>query len=550
MQNYGENQCNIGEVALNPLRQELIEELGPVFNDWNLIETAAVKLSNRLQTEIDAEKNFLRWLRGDDGIESHEEQFQKLNQDFEQLKGVVERLREIDDCETEVCKRDKNILQELKIAILTKNSFLADPEVEKCLLGELEAFESGSCRKDAFFNSVFNYVNFRIDLKFEISKQLRLEDRFLNKGENSYTLFNNFYTLAGNDDYYAYVIPEILRIAEKNPQKWTGTVCSILNKKEFRDKAYFAGEVALEAGLIIAPFFFPPLGVLKVARLGYLARYGLTAERVSAAMVALPTAALLSHKDLQETEKKCIIEQEYYRSSPSVERYHSYQKCLDEVADKKIAMASGMVLAVTPIPFAARAEQVLSRGVQVLKSGADDVLSIVKPAIEEATPIANKYYEYVASVYGKRLKLGAEEIDGFMESSRMMADRTTLILKTKANPATAPPEFKGGIGVVTAKADEELLPFEKATGFRVPKGEGERAVEIVRLVSTDEANPNLMKELIAEAMSVIRQDPNVKKAYVFTSTGHERLYRRLGIPYRLVEKPSKRDVILEFDVYP
>lgn len=547
-QNYKELQCEVAAVALNPLRQELVEELGPIFNDWNLIEIATTRLKRRLQAEIDAEKDFLRWLRGDKDIPSHEDQFTELNKDFDQLKDIVKKLEDLEDCHSEICDRDKNILQELKITILSKNSLLADPEVEKCLIGELKESSIVPCRKSALFHSVFNFVNFRIDLKAKINKEQLTEEQFLRKGEDFYKLFNKYYPLATSDEFYAYVIPEIFKIAESNPEKWTSTVCNILDKKEFRDKALFAGEVALEAGLIIAPFFFPPLGILNVGRLGYLARYGLTAERISGAAVALPTAALLSHKDLKETEEKCVTKQELYRSSPSVERYHSYKDCLAKVSDQKVAMASNMVLAVTPIPFAAKAEQIISKGVQVIKSGTNDVLSVVKPNVDDAKPIAEKYYEYVAKTYGERLKLSPEEIEGFMDSSRKMGDRTTLFLKTKANPSTAPPEFKGGIGVVDTKDSTELLPLEKATGFKVPRTSGEKSVEIVRLVSTDETNPNLMKELVEEAISFIKKDSNVTKAYVYTSRSHERLYRRLGIPFRVINRPSKRDVIMEFDV--
>ncbi|MBC97952.1 MAG: hypothetical protein CME63_09400 [Halobacteriovoraceae bacterium] len=540
-------ECNQVEVALNPLRQEVISELNGVLNDWNLIETASLNLKARIQTEIDEEKNFLRWLRGDEGIDSHEEQYLKLNQDFESLKEIISKQRELSSCESEICNRDKAILNELKVSILTKNSFLADPEVEKCLSLEIEESDS-RCRKDAFFSSVFNFVNFRIDLRDEINKQLRLETNMLHNGKGTYEVFDKLYTLSGSDHYYAYLIPEVLELAEKNPEKWMATACNILDKKEFRENLFFAGEVALEASLIIAPFFFPPLGVLRVARLGYLSRYGLTAERLSAVATALPTAAYFSHSDLIETQNRCIAMQEIYRSTPSSESYKKYQSCLEEVADKKMGMASNMLLSVTPVPFAARAEQIVGKGIDIIRAQAGDVLSIIRPSIGDAKNLADDYYKYVADVYSERLNLSAEEIEGFIQSSRQMGDRTTLIVRTKTNPTTGPPEFKGGIGVVTAENGEELLPLEKATGFRVPRGEGNKAVEVVRLVASDEKNPNLMKELIEEAMSTIGKDPSITKAYVYTSRIHERLYRRLGIPYTIVNRPNKRDVILEFNV--
>ncbi|PJB52546.1 MAG: hypothetical protein CO099_12045, partial [Bdellovibrio sp. CG_4_9_14_3_um_filter_39_7] len=65
------NKSNIFDDAFLQ-RSQVLKELGSKFDDWLLIKTSMENLKKRYQTEIDQEKNFLRWLRGDSDIESHQ----------------------------------------------------------------------------------------------------------------------------------------------------------------------------------------------------------------------------------------------------------------------------------------------------------------------------------------------------------------------------------------------------------------------------------------------------------------------------------------------
>jgi hypothetical protein len=163
-------------------------------------------------------------------------------------------------------------------------------------------------------------------------------------------------------------------------------------------------------------------------------------------------------------------------------------------------------------------------------------------------PLTTKYWDYVADIYSKRLKLSDAEVKGFLKSSREMEDRTLLVLKSKAHPANGPPELTGGAGVVKSREVGELLPLEKATGFKVPREKGDKIYEVVRLVSTDADNPDHMKEILGQVLAVLKKDEGAKKIYVFTSKIHQRLYRKLGIPFKVIDKPNSRDVIMEFDI--
>jgi len=528
-------------------RSKVLKELGAKFDDWLLIKTSMENLKNRYQAEIDQEKNFLRWLRGDEDIVSHQSKYNELDRDFEKLKKIAQSEKNLNGCETDVCQHNRSLYQHIKLEIFNRQSLLVDPEVEKCLTKELSQEDSkpDQCRKKAYFESVFQYVNKRLDLKNEIEIALAEEMSAADRGVKSYSLYNKLYPYKISENLYSQLIPEIYKVADENPDDWEETTCRVLSKKEFSDKVLFAGEVTAEAGLFIAPFFIPPLGMANVGRLAYLARYGLSAEKIISASTLIPITAIESTRSIDKKESECSRLQMIYREASNQQNLEKFQICLKDLSDEKIFMMGAMVLGVgVPIPIKAE----LVKGMIVIKSKTDDVLTMLKPHLYDAKPVAEAYFKYVAKIYQERLNLTPQEIEAFMNSSREMADRTLLFVKTKATPANGPPEFKGGIGVVFKNKADDLLPLEKATGVKIPKVPGEKSVEIVRLVSTDDANPHLMKELLKEAISSLKSDPTIKNAFVYTSRIHERLYRKFGIPYEIVEKPNSRDVIMKFDM--
>jgi len=528
-------------------RSQVLKELGSKFDDWLLIKTSMENLKKRYQTEIDQEKNFLRWLRGDSDIESHQSRFNELDRDFNQLLQVTRSEKNLNGCSTEVCEHNRKLYQLMKIEIFNRQSLLADPEIENCLTKELtqESKKTNQCRKKAYFESVFQYVNKRIDLKYEIEIALAEEMSSADRGATSYSVYNKLYPYKISDFLYSQLIPEIYKVADENPEVWEDTTCRILRKKEISDKVILAGEITAEAGLFIAPFFIPPLGIANVGRLAYLAKYGLSAERIISASALIPITAIENTRSIDKKQFECSKLQMAYRENADQDSLEKFQACLKDLSDQKIFMMGAMVLGVgVPIPFKSN----LAKGMIVIKSKADDVLTMLKPHLNDAKPMAEAYFKYVATVYRERLNLSPQEIDAFMKSSREMADRTLLFVKTKATPANGPPEFKGGIGIVFKNKADDLLPLEKATGVKIPKVPGEKSVEIVRLVSTDDANPNLMKDLLKEAISSLKSDPSIKNAFVYTSRIHERLYRKFGIPYEIVEKPNSRDVVMKFDM--
>ncbi len=156
--------------------------------------------------------------------------------------------------------------------------------------------------------------------------------------------------------------------------------------------------------------------------------------------------------------------------------------------------------------------------------------------------LPENYWQHVADVYNQRLHLTPSEIESFIQSSRQLEPRTRLIVQTTRGP---PQQIKGGVAYVQSSSTAELLPLEKATNFRVPsaqRSEG-KVIEIVRLSSSTDSGADGMSTLLAQTSQMIRNDPDIKHIYVFTSKVHKRLYQKLNIPYQIADKPNTRDLI-------
>ena len=182
------------------------------------------------------------------------------------------------------------------------------------------------------------------------------------------------------------------------------------------------------------------------------------------------------------------------------------------------------------------------------KKGDYFVLNLNGPQ-SEVKDLSDNYWNYVADTYKKRLNLSDAEINGFIESSAKMSDRTTLIVSTPHNSRNT---FRGGVALVSSKKADDLMPFEKATGINVKRVPGEKVGEIVRLtVSEKRGDRKLTNELVEQVISSIKGQDDMKKAYIYTSKSHQRLYQRmlkkLNIKATQINDLD-RDVILELDV--
>lgn len=167
----------------------------------------------------------------------------------------------------------------------------------------------------------------------------------------------------------------------------------------------------------------------------------------------------------------------------------------------------------------------------------------------EAKTIPKDYWHFVGNIYKDRLNLTPEEIKGFVKTSEEMQERTKLIINSPSSQiqsSTKNKQFNGGIGIVESRNSSELLPIEKSTGKRFERKPNEKSVEIVRLtVSKDAEKTTLSKDLTSMAMQLVAYDPEISKAYIYTSKSHAVLYRRMGVPQSRIQTLDERDVYIE-----
>lgn len=176
-----------------------------------------------------------------------------------------------------------------------------------------------------------------------------------------------------------------------------------------------------------------------------------------------------------------------------------------------------------------------------------DLNSVVKSENAAVKNIPEDYWRYVGSIYSERLNLTKVEIEGFIKSSVEMSPRTKLVLNTEKSPLTGKMKINGGVGMVHAKAADDLLPLEKATGKRIERAPNEKIAEIVRLtVGKDVEAEKVSTALISQVSSLIVHDKEISRVFIFTSKAHSRLYKRMGVPTDKIKEIDKRDVIIEF----
>ena len=160
--------------------------------------------------------------------------------------------------------------------------------------------------------------------------------------------------------------------------------------------------------------------------------------------------------------------------------------------------------------------------------------------------VSGEYWNFVAGIYRQRLNLSEAEIKSFVRSSREFESRTHLVIQSQNLPRNGSTQFQGGVAIVSSRKASELLPFEKATGVRVSREQGQIA-EIVRLTSAKNDATELMGGLLKEIGAVLQAQPGIKDIYVYTSKIHSRLYRKLGIKHEIQELDNSRDVLIKID---
>jgi hypothetical protein len=326
------------------------------------------------------------------------------------------------------------------------------------------------------------------------------------------------------------------------------------------NKAISVGSTTLQVGLVTASLLAGPEGMLAAlsarSSLPLLVRIGMSTSRVSA---LLPNAALTSKMIYERADlaKQCNLDLALVKLGDKSE--DAWKECLENKEKASLGLLlTGISTVSSPLlPYTFKLLGNLNRAlppsnaVKISLTADGKTISFLNLADAQAVKargletVSDRYWQFVADVYRKRLNLTDEEIKGFLESNKLYSNRTKLVMVSKGSPVNG--EIEGGVAIVHSAKSSDLLPFEKATNFLVPRDSG-KVAEIVRLTSVSETNQNLMKELLKEIAHVTKQDPELKKIYIYTSKVHLRLYRQMNIPHKVVGKPIERDVIVEINV--
>ncbi|MFL5815211.1 MAG: hypothetical protein ACJ763_16660, partial [Bdellovibrionia bacterium] len=171
------------------------------------------------------------------------------------------------------------------------------------------------------------------------------------------------------------------------------------------------------------------------------------------------------------------------------------------------------------------------------------------------------YREYVLKGYSERLHMDAATRQKLRKISEDAQDRSLLIVKTREGYAkwrdeeneilfyqdpkkvetawgpaayplgrTLPEKFaiEGGALVVTSKSEEELLPLEALTGFRVSRKPGETLAEVGRFFVGKDAEVETSPRLLGLAASAILSTRKIDRIIIEADSARARLFERLG----------------------
>ncbi len=344
-------------------------------------------------------------------------------------------------------------------------------------------------------------------------------------------------------------------------------------------------EIAIDVGLFVLPMMTGPIG-LEIGMAARLAGWGLRAAEIrsfsTGATLALQSASVLKSRiDLNTLKNECSQKEIRVYLEGTQEKLHALNECNEQYAEQLFianlsAIPAGLTVLQSVRLTAARSafelrtvantrqisEELSRGGLSNMRNG--------QGAIEFRTPdkgvftvmdlssrsardpamknIPEEYWRYVGNVYNERLNLTPSEIDNFIKSSLEMSPRTTLILNTERSTMEGSLKIRGGVGIVTSRTNQELLPLEKATGVRIQKRPGEKIAEIVRLTVGKDGDPaELSTTLINQASTLLAADKSVNRVFVYTSKIHGRLYRRMGVPAGKIITLNDRDVLIELD---
>jgi len=547
-------------------------------------------------------------LHDDKSLRWYKNEYEAIRDDFSDLKKITDKIQVIIN-KLNLCyklcsaftrielEKDLEKTQSLKMALLTKRPLLAGPEIESLLVNNFEKKISQNDFDDKlkktytdYFEALQNSINQiddvlnPVDREYKFLKKSRPQsiearqknyiDRLAKTHENSSKFVNN-------------LLSDLDWSSELSDESNLSLHCRFYKQYKSHIENQNIKSLALDGAMIIGPFVAGP--IFRIGAWGLrganILKWGVqkeAAKKITAlSMRGLSTAYFAkSLTDLNDKKKLCESTLDKFYQSKNRYEYYDYKNCVSEYQnalilssaetafssidgsirlfksleflkkidfDQKIFNARDMdemKYSLSKYPLNGKEVDEVGHKLQTSQRGDFYVFNVSESKDSKSfSAVGDRYWDYVAEIYNKRLKLSDEEIKSFIESSKSMSNRTTLVLNTEKGSVD---KMRGGVALVTSSKNAEKMPFEKATGLKIPRQKGKRVAEIVRL-TVGNSDPKLMNELIELLKSSVAGEKDIDKLYVYTSKVHARLYKRMGVPLKEIST-DKRDVVFEIDV--
>lgn len=341
-------------------------------------------------------------------------------------------------------------------------------------------------------------------------------------------------------------------------------LCQIADAKNSIDKIKHYTGNTITYGLTAISLLAGPEGLLaalSIRSAGNLGKIALTSSKTPL-LAGMTNAGKLLY-ERSNLDEKCSSELSSGKlSSPDVK---AWENCIQKKETYNISIILTGLSAGVPkvIQLMKRVDR--SPAIELIGRPDNKMMAILDLSEKRALQLRNineapeRYWKHVGEIYRKRLNLTDDEIKSFLETSKSFEPRTKLVMQTSGGgPATG--KIEGGVGIVTSKNPNELLPLEKAMRIKLPREKGQKIAEVVRLTSDVD---KLMPQLLTQISNITKKDPEITTLYVYTSKIHERLYKSLHIPYEKIEKSyysklpqdllkkvkkNERDVLIQVNV--
>lgn len=448
----------------------------------------ADEIESSIQAQIDQWGDFTRWLKGDplkgsaDGLD---QRWSDLQEEARALLEIHNQLninkRRLDVCYRAQCspmrrlelEDERDLLNKIKIKMTALSPWWLSEEfleqTEKVNPTEI----SEQQLKKIFISSMTNFFQQSFDLRSQVGS-IKAHVQLTMAGQEPASVLVTTLGTRYNEAFDLILKRRLLHKTEHlNP------LCDMAKTKEKFDKARNYATGTFKGGLLISSLLVGPQSLLLTSAAKSLASRGLFTRvanffssgprTLAYGADAVLTAGIISDRldKAQQCQRILALNQ------LGDENEDSWQQCLREKEQASlvamlatVGTTSTFALPLVRSLLRARATPPAITSKAASEGNTLTTLDLTRQreiASSELSNLSGEYWNFVGNVYRDRLNLTAEEIAGFVASSKAFENRTKLVVMTRGPPSTN--SFQGGVAMVESTKASDLLPLEKATGI-------------------------------------------------------------------------------------